>query len=143
MYFKRKIYNKLLLWKKESNGKSAVLIEGARRVGKSTTAEEFARNEYDDYILLDFAREAKDLRQNFEDNIGDLDTFFRNLFIIKGKDLPRRKSVIIFDEVPDSSKIGNIQLARARINIIASKFSEHRQRLWCSIYNIGEEIPIS
>jgi len=99
MYFKRKIYNKLLLWKKESNGKSAVLIEGARRVGKSTTAEEFAKNEYDDYILLDFAREAKDLRQNFEDNIGDLDTFFRNLFIIKGKDLPRRKSVIIFDEV--------------------------------------------
>lgn len=99
MTFRRKIYNKLLEWKSESDGKSAVLIEGARRVGKSTIAEEFARNEYDDYILLDFALETRDTRRNFEDNIGDLDTFFRNLFIIKGKDLPRRRSVIIFDEV--------------------------------------------
>ena len=99
MYFRRKIYDRLLEWKETSNGKSAVLIEGARRVGKSTIAEEFARKEYDDYILLDFALESKDMRQNFEDNIGDLDTFFRNLFIIKGKDLPRRRAVIIFDEV--------------------------------------------
>ena len=99
MTFRRKIYDKLLEWKNESDGKSAVLIEGARRVGKSTIAEEFARNEYDDYILLDFALETRDTRRNFEDNIGDLDTFFRNLFIIKGKDLPRRRSVIIFDEV--------------------------------------------
>ena len=99
MYFKRKIYDQLLDWKKSSNGKSAALIEGARRVGKSTTVEEFAKNEYDDYILLDFALESKDLRQNFEDNIGDLDTFFRNLFLIKEKDLPERRSVIIFDEV--------------------------------------------
>lgn len=99
MYFRRKIYDRLLEWKETSKGKSAVLIEGARRVGKSTIAEEFARKEYDDYILLDFALESKDMRQNFEDNIGDLDTFFRNLFIIKGKDLPRRRAVIIFDEV--------------------------------------------
>ncbi len=99
MYFKRKIYDQLLSWKKESDGKRAILIEGARRVGKSTIAEEFARNEYDDYILLDFARETKDLRRNFEDNIGDLDTFFRNLFILKGKELPKRNAVIIFDEV--------------------------------------------
>ena len=99
MSFRRKIYDKLLEWKETSNGKSAVLIEGARRVGKSTIAEEFARKEYDDYILLDFALESKDMRQNFEDNIGDLDAFFRNLFIIKGKDLPRRRAVIIFDEV--------------------------------------------
>ena len=99
MYFRRKIYGRLLEWKETSNGKSAVLIEGARRVGKSTIAEEFARKEYDDYILLDFALESKDMRRNFEENIGDLDTFFRNLFIIKGKDLPRRRAVIIFDEV--------------------------------------------
>ena len=72
MTFRRKIYNKLLEWKSESDGKSAVLIEGARRVGKSTIAEEFARNEYDDYILLDFALETRDTRRNFEDNIGDL-----------------------------------------------------------------------
>ena len=99
MYFKRKIYDQLIDWKETSDGKSAVLIEGARRVGKSTIAERFARNEYDDYILLDFALETKDLLQNFKDNIGDLDTFFRNLFIIKGKDLPKRRAVIIFDEV--------------------------------------------
>ena len=99
MYFRRKIYDRLLEWKETSNGKSAVLIEGARRVGKSTIAEEFARKEYDDYVLLDFALESKDMRRNFEENIGDLDTFFRNLFIIKGKDLPRRRAVIIFDEV--------------------------------------------
>ena len=99
MSFKRKIYDKLLKWKNESNGKSAILIEGARRVGKSTIVEEFARNEYDDYILLDFAKETKDIKQNFEENIGDLTAFFRNLFIIKGKDLPERKAVIIFDEV--------------------------------------------
>lgn len=99
MYFQRKIYDRLLDWKEKSNGKSAVLIEGARRIGKSTVAEEFAKNEYDDYILLDFALEGKDTRQNFEDNIGDLNAFFRNLFVIKGKDLPERKAVIIFDEV--------------------------------------------
>ena len=81
MYFKRKIYDQLLEWKGASKGKSAILIEGARRVGKSTIAEEFARNEYDDYIVLDFAMESKDIRQNFEDNIGDLDAFFRNLFM--------------------------------------------------------------
>ncbi|MBR1597901.1 MAG: ATP-binding protein [Lachnospiraceae bacterium] len=99
MNLKRKIYDRLLEWKKESNGKSAVLIEGARRVGKSTIAKEFAENEYSDYILLDFALETKEVRQNFEDNMGDLDTFFRNLFVIKGKELPRRQAVIIFDEI--------------------------------------------
>ena len=99
MTFKRKIYDKLLEWKKISSGRSAVLIEGARRVGKSTIAEEFAKNEYEDYLLLDFAFESKDVRQNFEDNIGDLNTFFRNLFILKGKDLTGKKAVIIMDEI--------------------------------------------
>lgn len=99
MYFRRKIYDQLLEWKETSHGRSAILIEGARRVGKSTIAEAFARNEYDDYLLLDFALETRDIKQNFEDNIGDLDSFFRNLFIIKGKELPKRRSVIIFDEV--------------------------------------------
>ena len=97
--FKRKIYDRLLEWKATSNGKSAIVIEGARRVGKSTIATAFARNEYDDYILLDFAVESKDVRRNFEENVGDLDTFFRNLFAIKGKDLPKRRAAIIFDEV--------------------------------------------
>lgn len=99
MVFKRKIYDKLLEWKSISNGQSAIMIEGARRIGKSTVAEEFAKNEYADYIILDFAKESADIKQNFIDNIGDLETFFRNLFILKGKVLPKNNSVIIFDEV--------------------------------------------
>lgn len=96
--FKRKIYDDILAWKKESNGTSALLIEGARRIGKSTVVEEFARNEYKDYILIDFSIAGNDIKNNF-DNIGDLNTFFRNLFIIVGKNLTKREGLIIFDEV--------------------------------------------
>lgn len=99
MIFKRKIYDRLLEWKSTSGGKSAVLIEGARRVGKSTIALEFAKKEYDDYLLIDFALESKEIRRNFEENLSDMDAFFRNLFIIKGKELPKRRAVIILDEV--------------------------------------------
>lgn len=99
MIFKRKVYDKLLEWKRRSNGKSAILLEGARRVGKSTIAEAFAQNEYEDYLTLDFAREEKAIRQNFEENIGNLDVFFRNLFLLKGKSLPERRAVVIMDEV--------------------------------------------
>lgn len=99
MIFKRKIYDKLLEWKNLSNGASAALVEGARRIGKSTIVREFAKNEYEDYLLLDFAREGRDIRDNFEENIGNLDVFFRNLSLLKGKSLPERKSVIIMDEV--------------------------------------------
>ena len=62
MIFKRKVYDKLLKWKELSGGTSAVLLEGARRIGKSTIVEEFAKNEYDDYMILDFARENKDVK---------------------------------------------------------------------------------
>ena len=99
MIFKRKIYDKMKKWKDLSNGKSALMLEGARRVGKSTIIEEFAKNEYEDYIILDFAKEKQDVRRNFEENISDLTNFFRNLFLLKKKELPVRKSVIIFDEV--------------------------------------------
>lgn len=99
MIFKRKVYDKLLEWKSLSSGNSAVMLEGARRIGKSTIAEEFAKNEYEDYIMLDFAKENKDIKRNFEENMDDLTTFFRNLFLLKGKSLPEKKSVIIFDEV--------------------------------------------
>lgn len=98
MLFERKIYQTMKKWKELSAGSSALLIEGARRVGKSTTAEHFARNEYEDYLILDFSAEAKDVRDNF-DNIGNPEAFFRNLFLLKGKELPPKKSVIIFDEV--------------------------------------------
>lgn len=96
--FKRKIYSEILKWKEESEGTSALLIEGARRIGKSTVVEEFAKNEYKDYVIIDFSIAEQALKDNFE-NIGNMDTFFRNLFIIVGKSLPQRESVIIFDEV--------------------------------------------
>lgn len=99
MVFKRKIYEKMKEWKTLSHGESALMIEGARRVGKSTIAEEFAVHEYEDYMLLDFVKEKTEVLKNFEENIGELDTFFRNLFLLKGKALKEKKSVIIFDEV--------------------------------------------
>lgn len=99
MIFKRKVYNKLLKWKEMSAGTSAVLLEGARRIGKSTIVEEFAKQEYDDYMILDFAKESKDIKNNFIENMDDLDTFFRNLFLLKGRSLKGKKCVLIFDEV--------------------------------------------
>ena len=98
MKLKRKIYEQLLLWKKESQGTTAALVEGARRVGKSTIVEEFVRNEYDDYLILDFAKESEAVRKNFE-NIEDIDTFFQNLFLLKGKALKGNRCAIVFDEV--------------------------------------------
>lgn len=85
MVFKRKIYEKLLKWKEVSAGASAIMLEGARRIGKSTIVKEFAQNEYEDYLILDFATESKDIKRNFEDNIGDLDTFFSEFVPVKGK----------------------------------------------------------
>ena len=99
MIYKRKVYDKLKQWKSLSNGKSAVIVEGARRIGKSTIVEEFAKNEYDDYMILDFAKENKDIKNNFADNMDNLDVFFRNLFLLKGRSLQGEKCVIIFDEV--------------------------------------------
>lgn len=99
MIIKRKIYDKLKTWKEISNGSSAILIEGARRIGKSTIVEEFAKNEYADYIVLDFAKETDVIKNIFVENIGDMTQFFRNLFLAKGKSLPQRDAVIIFDEV--------------------------------------------
>ena len=99
MVFRRKVYDKLLEWKELSAGTSAVLLEGARRIGKSTIVEEFAKREYDDYMILDFAKEKKEIRNNFLENMDDLDTFFRNLFLLKGRSLKGKRCVFIFDEV--------------------------------------------
>lgn len=96
--FKRKIYDKLLEWKAESNGKTALLIEGARRIGKSTVVEEFARNEYSSYILIDFSIASKAVKSLFED-ISDLGYLFLQLQLQYKVDLYERKSLIIFDEV--------------------------------------------
>ena len=96
--FRRKIYDKLLEWKTESDGRTALLIEGARRVGKSTVVEEFAKNEYESYILIDFSRASKAVKELFED-ISDLDYLFLQLQLQSKVDLHERRSLIIFDEV--------------------------------------------
>ncbi len=96
--FKRKIYSKMLDWKKGKDGRTALLIKGARRVGKSTIAEEFARNEYRSYIAVDFA-DAPAAVWNAVDNISDRNSFFMQLQFIYGVKLYERESVIIFDEI--------------------------------------------
>lgn len=96
--FKRKIYDKMLAWKKTSEGRSALLIEGARRVGKSTVAEAFAQNEYESYILIDFAKASKEVKELFED-VSNLNYLFLQLQLRYKVDLHERKSLIIFDEV--------------------------------------------
>lgn len=96
--FKRKLYDKLLTWKQDKNGKTALLVEGARRVGKSTIVEEFAKNEYQSYILIDFNKASKKIKELFDD-LNDLDYIFLTLQANYGVNLEPRKSVIIFDEV--------------------------------------------
>ena len=99
MILKRKIYDKLLSLKKTLNGKKAVLIEGARRIGKSTICEEFGKNEYKSYILIDFAKCPDEVKNYFVKHINDLDTFFMLLSTYYGVKLYERESLIIFDEV--------------------------------------------
>ena len=98
MKFKRKLYDALLKWKNESRGHRALLIEGARRVGKSTIAKQFAENEYRSYILVDFNIAPKNIKDNFE-NLNRLDIFFQNLSLEYNTKLYNRESLIIFDEI--------------------------------------------
>ena len=96
--FKRKLYDRLLEWKRVQNGKSAIMIEGARRVGKSTLVEQFAKNEYESYILIDF-NEASDEVKSLFNNLMNKDFIFLQLQALYNVVLKERKSVIIFDEV--------------------------------------------
>lgn len=97
--FKRKAYEKLLEWKRESAGKSAVLIEGARRVGKTTLVREFVAAEYEDFIYIDFSKAPKAVLDLFRNEREDVGTFLRMLQLHYAKSMPRRKAAIIFDEV--------------------------------------------
>lgn len=99
MILKRKIYSKLLKWKKECQGTKAILLEGARRIGKSTIVEEFARREYESYILIDFAKKDKVVEEYFSQYLNKLDDLFLLLSTYYGVNLVARKSVLIFDEV--------------------------------------------
>ena len=96
---KRKIYDQLVQWKQEKNGSTALLIEGARRIGKSYIAEEFARNEYDSYILIDFSKAPARVKGWFDEYLEDIDTLLQNIQLHYKKQLTPRKSLIIFDEV--------------------------------------------
>ncbi|MBS5484229.1 MAG: AAA family ATPase, partial [Eubacterium sp.] len=98
MYFERKVYRKLLDWKDKYSEKYAVLLEGARRVGKSTIAEHFAQNEYKSYILIDFSKTTDNIRDCFND-IGNLNMFFLRLQAETGTTLYEHESLIILDEV--------------------------------------------
>ena len=96
---RRKIYDTLLDWKRTSNGRSAIMLDGARRVGKSYIAEEFARNEYASYLIIDFAKASRRVKGYFEDYLDDLDTFFMYLSAAFKVSLVPGNGVIIFDEV--------------------------------------------
>lgn len=96
--FRRKLYDKMLQWKAERGGSTALLIKGARRVGKSTLAETFAKNEYDSYLSIDFTEVSQDIRDLFND-ISDLDSLFLQLQFKFHTRLYPKKSVIVFDEV--------------------------------------------
>lgn len=98
MYFKRKAYDELLEWKEKYADRYAVLLEGARRVGKSTIAERFAKNEYRSYILIDFSNASAEEMACFDD-IHDIDMFFLRLQAVRGINLYEHESVVIFDEV--------------------------------------------
>ena len=106
--FKRKIYDQMVEWKQQRDGKTALLIKGARRVGKSTIVEQFARHEYDSYMLIDFSRASQEVKSLFND-LMDLDYIFLRLQAIYNVVLKERRSVIVFDEVQ------NCPLARQAI----------------------------
>ncbi len=102
---KRKLYDSLLKWKNESKGETALLIDGARRIGKSFLCEEFGKNEYKSYLLIDFGNVAKEIIDLFENESTNLDLFFLKLSAFYGVQLFNRESLIIFDEVQQFPKM--------------------------------------
>lgn len=96
---KRKVYEKLVKWKESSNGKTAILIDGARRVGKSYIVEQFAKEKYKSYIMIDFNKAPEDIKGLFENYLNDMDTLFLYLTNYFNVTMYERESLIIFDEV--------------------------------------------
>jgi len=101
---KRKIYSRLLEWKNSEANECALLIDGARRVGKSYIAEEFARNEYRSYLLIDFAKAPSSIKELFSEYQEQLDVLFLKLCEFYGVRLHEGESLVIFDEVQDCPK---------------------------------------
>ena len=102
--FKRKATEKLMVWKEKYSSKYAVLLEGARRVGKSTIAESFAKENYKSYISIDFSNVTEEVLRIFDD-ISNLDVFFLQLQSVTSTKLYERESVIIFDEIQLAPKV--------------------------------------
>ena len=98
MELKRKIYDKLLEWKEKYSKDYALMIEGARRIGKSTIVEIFAKKNYKSYVIIDFAIASDDIKKNF-DNLNKLDIFFQNISLEYNVELFKNDTLIIFDEV--------------------------------------------
>ena len=96
--FERKLYKKMLQWKRERDGSTALMIKGARRVGKSTIVEQFAKQEYKSYILVDFSKASSEIMALFDD-LSNLDYIFLRLKIAYQVELEERKSCIVFDEI--------------------------------------------
>ncbi len=121
MVLKRKIYEKLLTWKKECNGSRAILIEGARRIGKSTIVKEFAKNEYRSFIVIDFANASGAVTEAFKNHKNKLDDLFMILSLEYGVKLYKRESVIVFDEVqkyPEARELIKYLVADGRYDYI-------------------------
>ncbi len=96
---KRTVYSDLVAWKNRAKGKTVLLIEGARRVGKSYIATEFGKNEYKTFMVIDFSNTSKEIKELFENYLNDLDSFYSYLTAITNTKLINRESLIIFDEV--------------------------------------------
>ena len=121
IYLKRKIYDKLIEWKNNSCGETALLIEGARRIGKSTLVEEFAKREYDEYILIDFNVAPNEIKGLFINERGDINLILQKICAYYKKILIPRKSLIIFDEVqlcPEARSLIKYLVADGRYDYI-------------------------
>lgn len=163
--FRRKLYDKMLQWKAERGGSTALLIKGARRVGKSTLAEIFAKNEYDSYLFIDFTEVSQDIRDLFND-ISDLDSLFLQLQFKFHTRLYPKKSVIVFDEVQncpmarqairklvkdgryDYIETGSLMSIRKNVQNIRIPSEETRITLYPMDYEefrwaLGDEVTIS
>ena len=119
----RKIYEKLVAWKRADAGRSSLLIEGARRIGKSTIAEKLGKEEYKSYILVDLSIASKSVISNFENNLNDLDRFYQALSLEYGVQLYRRESLIIFDEIqkyPKAREATKHLVADGRYDILST-----------------------
>ena len=134
--FKRKFYDEMLEWKNRDQGASALLIEGARRVGKSTIAEAFAKREYDSYLAIDFSEAPQEVLDLFRQYRQDLETFFTYLSAYYEVNLVPRHSVIIFDEVqsfPPAREFIKRLVADGRFDYIetGSLLSIHQNQRYC------------